>query len=172
MRPFLKVLLYVLGTAVVALLAWRTQLSYTSTTFIGPEFHALNAADSSKVNSELLHHLKGLGFKEADSPSEMDSRSGVHREGSKRSWFVREESRKRSTWVEVDLDPMTVRTSVKWESHGTERSRMSAENDAYQFALKLDDWFRAQKEVNRLLVESIEGKRNWFIEALEQNQAR
>ncbi|WP_035611671.1 hypothetical protein [Haloferula sp. BvORR071] len=170
MRPPIKSLLVVLGIVVIGLLAWRTQLSYASTTFAGPDFHTLNRADLSKVASDLSLHLEGLGFKAAGSPSEMDSRAGVVGANTKRGWFVRKESGNRAIWVVVDIDPARVATMVKWENHGTKRSRVEAENEALRFAMKLDDWFRARSEANQLPAEIGEKRRRWFADELAQNQ--
>ena len=168
MRSSSKIVLLVLGVVLAVLLILRAQIKYSSATFAGPEFHTLDATDRSKVASDLSRHLEAEGFKEEGAPSAMDSWAGVHSQGSKRSWFVRRESRNFVLWVDVELDGVRVATSVKWESRGMERSNHAAESEAYRFALKLDDWFLARSEKNLLSVDVVQKKRDWFIGELER----
>jgi len=168
MRSFSRVLLLVLCMGAVALLVWRSQVKYSSTTFAGPEFHTLNAADISKVASDLSLQLEAQGFKKEGPPSAMDSWAGVHSHGAKRSWFVRRESGSRALWVSVDVEAVRVATSVKWENHGMEKSKQATEGKAYRLALELDDWFLARSEKNLLPADLVQKKRDWFIGELER----
>lgn len=66
----------------------------------------------------------------------------------------------------VDLDETAVRTHMKWEKYGTRKSRVLAESQAYRFALRLDDWFRARSEINALPRDLAEQKRDGYHEKL------
>lgn len=147
---------------------WATTLKTSSVTFAGPEFHSRDSGSSATVHADLAGYLESRGFKKTGSPSEMDSWAGMHNEGSRREWFLKRDSKRRATWVAVDVDEWTVRTSVKWEAYGTDKTRRVTQSGAYELALELDGWFRKRPQVNALPEKLKNEKRDWFNEGIAQ----
>ena len=161
------ILLPILG---LAFFFWRAQLNFASTTFAGPEFHAQDSTTCEAVFKQFDEHLREIGFRSSNSPSEMDSFFGIHSDTSTRIWYERLESKHKKIYVYVELDDRHVRTSIKWENFGTRKSARSAEGAAYQFALKLDEWFSLLSEPNARPKRLIKKKRDWFIEELAKTE--
>lgn len=140
-----------------------------STTFAGPSFHSLKGDDVGTIHADLARYLQGKGFAPTASPSRLDSWAGTHTEGVKTSWFVKKEWKGQATHIRVDLDEITVRTSVKWEARGSARKIESAERLAYGTALNLDTWFNGIKATNILPPKMREEKRRDFESHLAEN---
>lgn len=168
-RSIFKSLAVVLLIVAVAWAAFgAATLKNSSATFAGPEFHSRDTGSSATVHVDLARYLEDRGFKKTSSPSEMDSWAGVRSEGSGREWFSKKDSKRRATWVAVDVDERTVRTSVKWAAYGSDKTRRVTENGAYELALELDGWFRARTQVNALPERLMDEKRDWFTEQIAQ----
>jgi hypothetical protein len=169
MKDRIKILACVLALAFGVVVIFRfSRQSYQSSTFAGPEYQSLSAADSTAVCEKLSRYLGGLGFHESAAPSEWDARAGVHMEGDKRLWFSKQDSRDQTIFVYVDVGAKSVRTSIKWQAYGTERKRSEAQALAYSKALELDGWFEGLEEPNRVSPEFREAKRQDYKRHLSE----
>ena len=142
---------------------------YRSSTFAGPEFHSLDAGDIAAVHTDLTRHLILTGYAPTSSPSPMDSWAGIHAAGSKRTWFVKNQSPRQATYIAIDLEPATVRTSVKWEARGTRAKLELAERHAYSTALRLDTWLASLTQPNTLSPHLREAKRHDYQQHLVES---
>lgn len=151
-----------------ALVVWNANRGYRSETFSSTEFHAASTSDCSAVFTKFTDYLRSQGFRKTQSPSEWDSWAGVHGEGASRIWFAKGDGEDADPHIYVDLDPLHVRTSIKWGVYGNPSAARESKSRALRFAIEVDDWFASLEESNILPDRLQQGKRSWFVEELAQ----